>query len=354
MINKGMKGSGKQMILVYSVAWMILVIIHAIIVHFSFGQQLLPAVTEALIFNIWFAILGSGVWYMIRFTGLRTRGWQELLFLHLSGATVVQLLWLLPVYPLLTLLFSSDEMYLSFLNDSLTMRIITGVVLYLILSSLSYLIMNLKQLKEQEVHHAELQNLLKESEINLLRFQINPHFLFNSLNSVSSLIMTRPHEANKMIISLSEFMRYSLNSSGKVMSTLDEEMKHCNDYLAIEKVRFGSGLVTDICMEENTLSYPVPAMMIQPLVENAIKHGMNDNTEGITITINSSIKDGVLRLEVINPFSSNTETKSKGTGTGIKNIRNRLAKIYGRNDLLTISIEENRFHVTINLPYYEK
>ena len=164
--------------------------------------------------------------------------------------------------------------------------------------------------------------------------------------------MTRPQEANKMVIKLSEFMRYSLNSSGKVMSTLGLEMKHCSDYLEIEKVRFGDRLDVKTYIDETSLNLPVPAMMLQTLAENAVKHGLNDNEESFSITIKASLTNGFLQMEVINPFDIKDETIRKGTGTGLKNIRERLAKIYGRNDLMNIRREENKFHVTINLPYY--
>ncbi len=354
MTEKGISGSKKHLLLFYSGAWMVLVIIHTLVVSINFGQPVLNSVAEALIFNIWLAVLGTGVWYMVRFTGLRSRTWQEMLFLHLSGATMVQLLWLLPLYPLFMIVFTEDEQYTSFLNDSLTIRVITGVILYIIIASLSYLLINIKKLREQEIRQSELQNLLKDSELNLLRFQINPHFLFNSLNAVSSLIMTRPAEANKMVIRLSEFMRYSLDSSSKVMSTLAEEIKHCSDYLEIEKVRFGDRLIVETVVEKFILDFPVPAMMLQPLAENAVKHGLDHAEEGIVVTIKAALKGSALLLEVINPFDNTTVGKQKGTGTGLKNIRERLLKIYGSNDLLKINRENNIFHVTVNLPHYGK
>lgn len=185
----------------------------------------------------------------------------------------------------------------------------------------------------------------------MLRFQINPHFLFNSLNSVNSLIITRPEEAQTMVIRLSEFMRYSLESSGNAMSTFEKELLHCNLYLDIERVRFGDRLQVSVQMEPSLLFAPMPAMLLQPLVENAIKHGLNDLEEGVLITISAHKPPGeVFRVTITNPYDPLQRGARAGTGTGLRNIRARLENLYSRNDLVAITMEGGIFRITIKIP----
>lgn len=329
---------------------MLISAIHALVIIFSYNVASEIAIAEALAFNGWLAILGTGVWYMVRYSNLQKRSVAELVFSHLSGVTALLLLWLLPLYPLMQFLFVDDLDYQAFLFSSITIRVITGTVIYATLASIVYLVLNTRALKAQQVRESELRNLLKESELNMLRFQINPHFLFNSLNAISSLIITRPTEANKMVLLLSDFMRYSLDFSGKVMSNLGKELDHCNQYLAIEQVRFGDRLKVDLNVEEQALDFPLPAMLLQPLVENAVKHGLNDIKEGAFVKIFAGVYGQTMRLEVINTIDNFDRSNRVGTGTGLKNIRSRLENIYGVSGLMEIRDNNAIFHVIINIP----
>lgn len=337
-------------LLIYALVWLIIAIIHTIVLlqHGQFPAGI--AITEALLFNGWFAVLGTGVWYMARFSDLRKRSTAELIFTHISGVSAIVLLWLLPTYPLQQALFGHEAGYTDFLSSSLIMRVVLGIIYYAILTSLTYLVFNIRELKDQQIRESELKSLLRESELNMLRFQINPHFLFNSLNAVNALIITRPEEASAMVVKLSEFMRYSLDSSGKVMSTLGDEIRHCNQYLEIEQVRFGERLRVEKEVDESLLSIPVPAMLLQPLIENSIKHGLDAAEHGITLFLGAARTTTGIRIEVSNPYDSSGIYQRPGTGTGLKNIRARLQNLYGTGHLLETSQTDGVFRVKIDIP----
>jgi two-component system, LytTR family, sensor kinase len=350
--NKQKNDQGRTL-LIYAGVWGVIASVHTLVLWLNFGFSSGIAITEALLFNVWFAVLGTGVYFMVRYSDLSKRSVSELIFSHLSGVSAIILLWLLPLFPLMQALFGQDENYVLFLTSSLPVRVMVGVIYYAILASLIYLVLNFRQLQKQRLLEAELKSLLKESELNMLRFQINPHFLFNCLNAVSSLTLTRPEEANAMVIKLSDFMRYSLASSGKVMSTLGDELKHCQQYLDIEQVRFGDRLQVNTEVEQDLLEAPVPAMLLQPLMENSIKHGLDQTENGIKLLIRAKKTAIGLCVEVLNPIDSAPFVQKPGTGTGLKNIRARLQNIYGRNNLLLVEKERGMFKVTINLPIHE-
>jgi two-component system, LytTR family, sensor kinase len=335
---------------IYAGIWAIIALVHILIMHYGYQLHFATALAEGIMFNLSFSLIGIGLWYMVRYSDLNRRSWLELLFVHLSGLTVVLLLWIVPVIQVLKMLFWEDADYMIFLQQTITVRVITGAGLYLGIVSLAYLLVSMQRLKEQQLREAELKNLLKESELNMLRFQINPHFLFNSLNAISSLILMQPSEANRMVIKLSEFMRYSLDSSGKIMSSLGKEVEHCSLYLDIEQVRFGERLKVDMHIPDDLSGYPVPSMLLQPLLENAVKHGLDDLEEGIRVAIEARREGEALLLSVGNPVGESHRRGVKGTGTGLNNIRARFTNLYGRSDLVKVLQSDSYFQVDLMIP----
>jgi len=338
--------------LIYSGLWVMIAITHMMVLYAFYNISWACAATEAVLFNLSFALIGVGLWFMVRFSDLNEKSWPELLFIHLSVMTAVQLIWILPVYGLLKLIFREMAGYLLFLNETIAIRVVTGIILYTVVVSLAYLIVNLKKLRNQQLQQAELQTLLKETELSMLRFQINPHFLFNSLNSVNALILVNPQKAQEMVVNLSEFMRYSLESGSKPLSTLERELEHCRLYFRIEKVRFGDRLKVVEEVHPELVHHPVPAMILQPLAENAVKHGLSDLEEGAEILIRCEPSDnGMAQISVSNPYDPFASGKRPGTGTGLRNLRERFMNLYNRDDLITIIKEHNWFVITLKIPY---
>jgi len=337
--------------IIYILLWVALSAIHLSLLYMGYGLPLQIALADSLVFNGLYALIGSGLWFMVRYSDLRSRTIRELAFYHLSGATVAILVWMLSGYLLLNAFFAGDEFYHTFLKTTLSIRVISGIMFYTLLVTGYYLIINFRELKDKISRESQLTNLLKEAELNLLRSQIRPHFLFNSLNSISALTMTNPEKAQEMVIKLSELMRYSLNLPDTMVSSLEKELYHVELYLDIEKVRFGDRLVFNKNVPLEALDWTIPVMMLQPLLENSVKYGVYESAETTAIKLDVHIEGEVLEVKVGNSYDPEA-TGKKGTGTGLKNIRARLLNIYGTSSLLKFEQSENYFEVTIRIPKY--
>lgn len=346
MLNKLLK---IRFHIIYSLMWAMIIIVHFYILRNSAGLNAIQAWSDSFVFNSVFAIIGAGLWYMVRYSDLHKKSIRELAFSHLTSATVVMILWIGASYLILQALFADNKSYLVLLDSSLSIRVISGVLYYLTLVTIFYLIINYRELAEQKEKEARLTTLLREAELNLLRSQIKPHFLFNCLNSISSLTITDPEKAQEMVIKLSEFMRYSLDSPDGTLSTFARELQHAENYLGIEKIRFGKRLDFIKEIPEGFENWKIPAMILQPLIENAVKYGVYESIDVKKIFIQARPEEKHLMIVVGNHFDPDSMTR-KGTGTGLKNISQRLENIYHRGDLLSISKSSNYFEVTLKIP----
>ena len=243
----------------------------------------------------------------------------------------------------------NDFHYISFFDSSFPWRIISGMFYYSLFILVYYVVVYYQDIQEKIKQESNLKTLIKEVELSALKNQINPHFLFNSLNSVSSLTITSPQKAQEMIIKLSEYLRYSLSNERKQITTLKTELENIKLYLDIEKIRFGERLSFQFNCDEKTLAANIPAMTLQPLFENAIKHGVYESIDTIHIILNAELNQNGLQLSLQNDFDPKAKP-TKGEGIGLKNIRERLFLIYKKNDLLTINKSEQTFTVVINIP----
>jgi len=339
--------------IVYIILWVALGVIHFALLHFGYGLQTVVAFADSMVFNLLFSLIGSGLWFMVRYSDLQTKTIGELAFYHLSGAAVTIFAWMMTGYLILNSIFADNLFYQAFLDETVSLRIITGVMFYALLVTGYYLLINFRELKEKSQREAQLTNLLKEAELNMLRSQIRPHFLFNSLNSISSLTMTDPGKAQEMVIKLSEFMRYSLNFPDTMISTLEKELYHVELYLDIEKVRFGDRLDFEKHIQPESLEWSVPVMLLQPLLENSVKYGVYESSETTKILLEASLDDGVLEVKIGNTYDPDATIK-KGTGTGLKNIRARLLNLYGTSSLMKINQSDNYFEVILRIPKYAR
>ena len=339
--------------LVYMLMWMALMAIHFSLLYMGYGMSQKAALADSLVFNLLFALIGAGLWYMVRYSDLQSKKFGELAFYHLSGAAVTVFAWLGLGYIILNNVLLQDSAYHDFLKSTLSFRIVTGIMIYALLVTVYYLIINFRELKEKSQREARLTGLLKEAELNLLRSQIRPHFLFNSLNSISSLTMTDPGKAQEMVIKLSEFMRYSLNLPDSMMSTLEKELYHVELYLDIEKVRFGDRLVFEKNIGEGAESWNLPVMTLQPLIENSVKYGVYEAPEPTLIKLVATLDEGVLEVRIGNTYDPDARAR-KGTGTGLKNIQARLLNLYGTSSLMKIKPSDNYFEVILRIPRYAR
>jgi len=192
----------------------------------------------------------------------------------------------------------------------------------------------------------------QHAQLEALRYQLNPHFLFNTLNSISSLIVTRRNDdAEQMTNKLSSFLRSSLTCDPAGLIPLDEELALIEEYLDIEAVRFGQRLNVNIeccCGAGDVL---IPGFLVQPLVENAIKHGVAPSREPVTVAVAASLDDGRLQITVHNDkVSEDARIVAGSTGVGLQNVRRRLEAVFGKSAKLTAIRDESGYTASIDIP----
>ncbi|MGA8272445.1 MAG: histidine kinase [Candidatus Sulfotelmatobacter sp.] len=214
------------------------------------------------------------------------------------------------------------------------------VTTYLPLVLIAHVASYYQKLRERELRTSQLQAQLEKARLQALKSQLQPHFLFNTLNSISALMLTNVQAADRMITRLGDLLRLSLESADTQMTTLSRELEFVNCYIEIEKVRFEERLKVEIDIDPETLDASIPHLLLQPLVDNAIKHGISRLIAGGEIQISASRKNGDLRLEVRdNGPGLNGSTDSSLRGIGLRITRERLETIYGQNQsvqLLTL------------------
>jgi two-component system LytT family sensor kinase len=337
---------------IYFGMWVLIMGIHFFIVYFLFGFHLLYSLADSFVFNAIFSILGIPVWYVVRYSVPSQKSILNLVLNHLSSMAIIGVVWISSSYSILSALFDVNQLIKSFLVASIPYRIITGGLFYVMLGLAYYLVVYSNNLQEKVKEWARLNELLKESELNMLRSQINPHFLFNSLNSISSLTITDPEKAREMVIKLSDFLRYSVSTNAAGFTSFEKEMMNIQRYLEIEKVRFGDKLLFGFNLENSCKEKQIPAMLLQPLFENAIKHGVYESTEQVKIEMDCKYVDNCLEITLWNDFEPGARAR-KGAGVGLKNIRERLKLLYKNDSLMRASIEGNRYTVYLCLPDME-
>lgn len=269
---------------------------------------------------------------------------EKILFVFLLAAVLTFLVVFLAKY-ILTYIFPSQQSYMLFLEISWPIR---AIISFLCLSWCALANILWYRLEEQSATQERLlaaQNLAKEAELNKLRHQLQPHFLFNSLNSVYALTIVNPVEAGTMITKLAAFLRGNLKRDDEVWVSVAEEMEYIQLYLDIEKVRFSHRLSIVIDVEEETLGLCLPGTLLQPIVENAIKFGLYNTSAAITITIRVNLEFNALVVRVLNPYDPEMRA-SKGTGFGLSAIRRRLYLLFADSNLLQTESQNNNLYIT--------
>ena len=339
----------RSYLLSFIMVWAVIIGIHTIIINFFYDIPGIISLTDANVFNLLFAIIGYNLWFVVRFNLREKQKTFDMIVSHLITAVVIIAIWLLSSYFLMKNMYEDDTSYIQFLNDSLPWRVISGIFYYLFFIMFYYVMLYYEDLQEKLRVESELQNLVKEAELTALKSQINPHFLFNSLNSISSLTITNPDDAQVMVIRLSDFLRYSLSHDKNEKTSLADEINNLNRYLEIEKVRFGKRLnfvshVSDDCLDLN-----IPNMILQPLIENSIKHGVYNSSEEVLVELKCELVGDYVQVEIKNDYDPEA-VKKKGKGIGLSNIKKRLQLLYRRQDLLEIKAEKLTFTAKLRFP----
>lgn len=290
-------------------------------------------------------------WYSCRAAPLHGTSFLRLRFTHLAAAAIISFLWVqaakLLAYALSALPWFQG-LHQRFASQ---VPVVFGVgfLLYLLSVASHYVILAMEDFHKAEAQALETSILARDAELKALKAQVNPHFLFNSLNSISALTSVDPAKARAMCILLAEFLRMTLGLGEKASVPLSEELGMLRRYLAIERVRFGSRLRMEEDIQEESKSALVPPLLLQPLVENAVSHGIANLPAGGVVRLAARGHDGRLSIAIENSYDPES-TPARSGGHGLKNVRERLAVRYGKEASLHAGAENGRFRVELSLP----
>ena len=227
-----------------------------------------------------------------------------------------------------------------------------GVLLFWLSSLLHYLLAAFEQSRRAEARELGLEVLAREAELKALRAQIDPHFLFNGLQSISALTSADPAGARRMCLRLADFFRSSVRLGGEDEIRLEDEMAMVRAYLDIEKVRYGPRLDSEVVLEPGCGSCRVPPLILQPLVENAVRHGIRPLVDGGVVRVTAGCDEVAVRVRVRNPFDPEAAAQA-GTGVGLANVERRLAARFGREAVARWRREGGWFEVDLRFPRIE-
>jgi len=287
-------------------------------------------------------------WYLCRVMPLGTP-FPRLFGNHLAAAAVAALFWIAVAKGLSFLLSRAFPGLDRRVSPSLPLIFAMGAILYLLAVALYYVILSTEASREAESRASRARILAREAELQALKAQINPHFLFNSLNSISALCSVDSGRARDMCILLSEFLRSTLALGEKKAIPLSAELALANSYLGVERIRFGSRLAVARDINPGCEDCLVPPLILQPLIENAVKHGVGGLLEGGTVTLRAERDGEYLRVKVENEFDTGTPARA-GQGIGLNNVRGRLHARYGETARLYANGDSGIFSVEIVLP----
>ena len=291
-------------------------------------------------------------YYICRSQPWSQRRWPVTLVLFVGASLFSALVWLGlgEMWNLLGRWMSHDGRPFVTMNSAgWVMFFAAGFMLFLLALLAHDVLIAFESVQESARREAESRVLARDAELQMLRTQINPHFLFNSLNSISALTGFDPAAAREMTVDLAQFFRRTLALAERERITLGEEVALCEHFLAIEKRRFGAKLAADLRVGDEAAACLLPPMTLQPLLENAIKHGIRQVEGGGTVAVDALVRDGVLHITVVNPVAPG-DAPSGPHGVGLKNIRERLAVLYGPRARIGWQRGAAQFAIDIHLP----
>ncbi len=328
--------------------WAFHAVLPAALLHYYASLEWTYALVDGAVYSFGLVIVGLSLWYPVSF---RT---QEIpfsrKFLHNSMICVVAAgIWLLLSSLLCRILLGGISHYFEIAQMALPFRVLWGINEFVMFIIASHFFIFYTDLEEKRLQEEVLKKQVKESELKTLKAQLNPHFLFNSLNSVSALTLTAPENARHMLAQLSELLRYSLSNNQMAMISLGREMDNIRRYMDIEKVRFGKLLNYEEEIAADCEKSIVPALILLPLYENAIKHGLYESLDPVTIKTRCFRKDNDLIIVISNNFDACMPSPA-GTGLGLKHTANILRNLFNRDGLLISGASDGIYTVRLCIP----
>ena len=331
-------------------AWSFTFVTSLLILYRGFELKDSWSLIDAFISVTIYAAFTLSFKFQARFVEFQRNNLPRFLLTHFFAALLVSAFWISIAKIFLFWLIENNN-YQTFFNESIVVRLVIGMTIYFLITAFNYLFMYYDNYKEKVENEAALKNLITETELKNLKFQINPHFIFNSLNSIAALTHISSEKAASMTIKLADFMRSTLTNT-KPFSLLEDELKNCRMYVDIEKIRFGDKFTFEEKVDEQLLKEEIPSMILQPLFENAIKYGVYEAMEKVQIHFIAERIPGYIKIAVENNFEAGGE-KHKGEGIGLTNISKRMQILYQQENLIKIEKEKNIFRVLLFFPLKE-
>ncbi len=332
--------------LAYIVAWLAGAVFWSMAAASGVRQSPVAALPYGLLTMGSAGVMGLGVWHL---TDRVRWDWRAPRFYFVHGAALV----------LYTCLYASSLVWpdifrgrfaaaASGLRSSpvLVWSLLMGSWLYLLVAGLSYSVRAHRRVRAEQAAAAEARVLAQQAHLAALRARINPHFLFNALHSVGALVTADPVRADQALECLGDLLRYALGTEDEVHFA--QEWKFTQDYLAFEQLRLGDRLRVDARADDAAMSILVPPLILQPLVENAVRHGIADRPEGGRIELSARAEGERLALRVEDDGCGADGSDREGLGLG--SVRRRLEALYGERATVTIEAREAGFAVTVRLP----
>lgn len=335
----------------YLVAWAPLAALLAGVFALIAGVEWWEAVVLAIPLALLYAFLCLAAWYPCRAVPLSAARLPKIVVTHLLAASLCSMLWLFGADTLVVFL----EQFPAFSKLGARFRplvaplLVVGIVFYILVAALHYLVVAFENARTAEARELHLTILARDAELRALKAQVNPHFLFNALNSVSALTSTDPNGARQMCTLLADFLRDSLRAATHDEITLGEELALVEKYLAIERVRFGARLRVERQVEPAVTSLFLPPLLLQPLAENAVRHGIAKLVDGGSVAISAGVDGSHLRISVSNPVDSEAAAHP-GPGVGLSNVSARLDAFSRGRGRMAIERGGSTYRVDLLLP----
>jgi two-component system, LytTR family, sensor kinase len=339
--------------LVYGLLWVLHGVIDTSIVSSQTANGFFLILPGLIVKGLLMGICGIAVW-RVSVPQLYGKHWITQTLGHLLGACLYTIAalggFLLLFYLLLgeatyrEAMFHENWMYMS-INYFSMYGVLTGIFYFNHAQALA---------RENEKRESELRLRTKQMELAVLKAQLNPHFLFNTLNAINALIGSNPTAARTVLVKLSDVLRYALESDRTDFVSLREELDFTETYLSIEKARLGERLETEFQISPEAYAALIPPMLLQPLVENAVKHGIAPKATGGQIQVRAETNGKQLQITVTDTgLGSHAAAQTAGSGVGLQNTNTRLQKLFGERSALNIKSAADGFTVSFVIPMLE-
>lgn len=334
----------------YIALWLALGLLLSLLMYSYSGHTMVwPFMLEIVPWVLVLGFMALPVRFICRVMPLNRKRWFQSVVVLVAAAVATAMLWTLGGQMWSSLLAQWDPAFRPRSEVETWWMFVLAVVLYQLVAAVQYLLLAMEESQAVERRALEMKWLARESELRALRTQIDPHFLFNSLNSISALIGRDGAAARRMLLLLADFFRESVRLGAEDLITLEQEFALCRRFLDIEQVRFGSRLSVQVDLADDVRLVRIPSLCLQPLAENAVRHGIAHLVDGGRVRLSAHTRGHLAVIEIENDRDDDHVSPS-GTGIGLDNVRRRLEARYGSTATIDASRSPGRFTVRMVLP----